>query len=254
MNHPRTILGIENREIESYRPVLAGSKLTVLGYDNPEGSIGVCREELRRFATAKRRYRWCVVTDDNAVFTEASLEALVRCAKEWPEQPCVAQGFHAIQKFFQQGKEGKRPQETTRNGLTSFEGVSHIFQCYPANLYRRYHYPASCLTYDDRHFTFWALTHRPAAVFRICVQAEFNKARHRSGGSGTIDERLVKCGKSLIPLAQDFPLFMGSDGVNHVKWRFVMKLAKGFMYGDRPPGGSRRKDDAVLASMVKRSV
>ena len=250
-------IGVEGRERREYEALENEfPNISWMDYDNPTGSIGVAREYLRAEAMTHGKFDYVVPTDDNAEFSLNSLAALVRCAHEFPTESksgTVSHGYHAIQKFFQQGKEGKRLHESVVHTIRSYEGVSHIYWCIPAKLYKKYQYPADCFTYDDRHLSFWLLSLPAPPTMRVCVDAEFSKTRHKVGGSGSLEERLVKCGKSLIPLARDFPLFMGSDGVNVVRWKFIMKLSQGFMYEKRPPRGSRQSAEAALAAMVPRS-
>ena len=76
------IFGIQKDEVESY----AGLKhVSYITYDNPQGSVAVAREALRRHAVLQG-HAWYVCTDDNARFTGEALWNLINCADQWQKR------------------------------------------------------------------------------------------------------------------------------------------------------------------------
>jgi hypothetical protein len=245
LKSPDTFLGIEFNELMDYKTALLGSDVTVVSYKNPTGSVAVARECLRQEVVSQRRadYRYVVVTDDNARYSQESLFTLVSTAATLPVQPCIVAGMHSTAMHFDRGR--LHTQET-HCAFRSYQQFGMIFQCYPMGLYREYTYPPDAFGLDDRHLILWAL-HRglPERAFRVAMDAPFTKARYMAGGQGTPLERAVKCGKGIARLASDFPLFVGATGTLPIKWRTALALRDGLTV-DRLAGGAMRKESALI--------
>src|SRR5262245_51951722 len=74
LNNVDTWIGIERQERADYRKSLDHlPDATVVQYDNPLGSVAYAREYLRNeVLDSGFHYKWFVVTDDNALFTQDS--------------------------------------------------------------------------------------------------------------------------------------------------------------------------------------
>src|SRR6267142_3874357 len=104
LNRWNTFIGIQNDQREMYQEVMrCFDQVTWISFDNPTASGCVARESLRKVATGIgfRRY---VPTDDNARYTEESLENLIRASVVYPTQPCIVSGFHGTAPHFDSAK------------------------------------------------------------------------------------------------------------------------------------------------------
>ena len=258
LNQRSTIYGVDVMEVADYTAAFSAVGLaincTILPYDNAEGSVGFCREQLRRFAMRRglhsgRGYDYFVATDDNCTFTEEALTNVVRCSAEFPTQPNLTVGCGELMKYFLKGKETSLPDKRVIHGITSIRRVNHIFVCVPRFVYERFHYPSECLASEDRYLTMWALSNGVTEV-RECLDAVYRKPRLQPGGTGGNDERMRATGLGFAKLAHDFPVFVGCTGNISLKWSYIMKLAQGFEFAGRLPGGGVKKEVEVAASMV----
>lgn len=255
LNSTDTFIGTENTEAElaAYRPVLEGKEVYRVTYQNTEGSVAVAREELRRTVCAHATsYRYVVVTDDNARYTQEALHKLVATADSLPSRGYtkagddrwnIVAGMHGTAEHFDRGRIGAAE---THGGFRSYHQFGMIFQVYPMGLYRDYHYPEDAYGLDDRHLILWAMNRGlPAGAFRVAMDAPFTKARYMPGGQGTPIERAIKCGKGIARLAMDFPLLVGAKGTFPIAWQMALALRDGKTV-DRLAGGAMRKENALV--------
>lgn len=243
-------IGVELPEGDEYRQATKGLGTNLVHYPPMGGSIGKAREFLRAYAVdSKASYDYFISTDDNAKFTKESAVALVRCCAEFPTQPAIAVGYHKALQYFD--REKTLHDRRTINGVRSFENIGTIYTCIPRAVYEQYTYPADCPAVEDRHFVLWCLS-RGITTWRVCEDALFEKRRYEAGGSGSVEERQVKCGLGMARLCLDFPQFMGIGGVYRAPWKQLLKLARGQNFSKRPLLGSARKEHVVLAEMTAR--
>jgi hypothetical protein len=249
LNTPSTFYGVDRSEHDQYMWVLAGTQVRVVLYDNVQHSVGFCREELRQVGLAARRpkYDTFIVTDDNTRFDESALVNLVRAQAEWSVQPCVMTGRGILMEHFA----GSMSDLQTRYGLRSFQTVTQQPLAIPRELYQDFRYPAECLAAEDRYFTMWCFQ-RGMTAWRTCLDASYAKSRQQPGGTGSVEERMRATGLGLAKLAQDFPVYVGCTGSTPIKWKYVLKLAQGYTFSSRlPGGGARQTEDVIAASMVR---
>jgi hypothetical protein len=242
--------GVEERERKSYAYLDRLKRATVIAYDNPAGSVAVARERLRHVAVAAGKWRYAVVTDDNAAYTVDSLQTLVAATAAYERtlnKPCVMAGMHNTAAHFDRNL---IPKKMTVGGYRSYPNVAMIYQCYPMSLYKDYVYPYDAYGLDDRHFFLWAIK-QGIREFRVCMDAPFNKSRYQPGGQGLIAERMEKCGHAIECLARDFPALVGATGTLRIPWQFILKMADGTMTADRLVGGSMRKETALTKSKMR---
>lgn len=246
-----TYIGLENKEREDYaRAMPPLKKATVILYDNPAGSVAVAREVLRKTAVAVRKFDYAVVTDDNAVYTEQSLQNLVGATCLYHrtlQKMCIMAGMHNTAPHFDRNLIAKKMKV---GGYVSYPNVAMIFQCYPMALYQGYSYPPDAYGLDDRHF-YLSMIARGVRDFRVCMDAPFNKSRYQAGGQGPIEQRMEKCGKAIARLAQDFPRFVGATGTLRIPWQFILSMESGDMTADRLVGGSMRKEASLTVKKLK---
>lgn len=245
-----TIYGIDENEVNAYEAAIPNSRVEFVVYPNPDVSVGRCRDELRKAALRVRpKYDWFIATDDNARFTLQSLTNLVRCAAEFPEQPTIMAGIGELMKYFAKGKEDKLPDLRTINGLRSTQRVNHIFVAIPRAIYRQFAYPHDATAAEDRYLSMWAI--KRGIPVRECLDAPYSKPRQQPGGTGDQLERMRATGLGMARLAADFPEYVGCTGSIPARWSIILKLAQGYRFKDRLPGGAARREDDVLKSMVK---
>lgn len=251
LNHPDVYYGVDESEYHAYASALGGTNVQLVVYQNTTNSVGFCRDELRKVAMDVRPgYQTFVVTDDNAFFDEVSFTNLVRAQAEWPTQPCIMAGMHQMMGFFVKDKKEKLHEYRVVHGLRSWQQVNQIFLAIPRDIYKRYAYPAESLAAEDRHLTMWAFSHGIYDI-RQCMDAVFTKSRQQEGGTGTMEERMRATGLGLAKLALDFPVYVGCSGVTPIKWSYVRKIAQGYRFKERLPGGGLKREADVLQNMVK---
>lgn len=244
--------GVERGEHPKYTCLHDLRSAKVVLYDNPEGSVAVARERLRRRvipgASGDEGWQYAVVTDDNASFTMESLNSLVAATARYEEhtngRPVVMAGMHNTAPHFDRNLITKKIKV---HRFTSYPNVAMIYQCYPMTLYTRYTYPPDAYGLDDRHFFLWAIS-VGVRDFRVCMDAPFNKSRYQKGGQGSIDERMEKCGRAIARLATDFPRYVGATGTLRIPWQFILQAEShaGPVTADRLAGGSMRKENTLI--------
>jgi hypothetical protein len=246
------VFGVEKQEHAQYTCLHDLRHAQVITYDNPEGSVAVARERLRKFAiqlSEKSLLSYAVVTDDNAVYSMESLNNLVAATATY-ERMCgryvVMAGMHNTAPHFDRNLIQKKIKV---DRFTSYPNVAMIFQCYPMALYETYTYPADSYGLDDRHFFLWAIS-QGVRDFRVCMDAPFNKARYQEGGQGSVDARMEKCGRAIARLATDFPRYVGAKGTLSIAWQFILaaEAQGGPVTADRLAGGAMRKGADLVKS------
>jgi len=247
-----TFIGVDEREYEAYAPVRKlFPSLVWETYLNEPPRVGFCRERLRRRIAANPAYDYVVLSDDIKRFDFTTFTNLVRCAVEFPKQPCTAHGFHESRSFYGSGTLDY-PDFQTVNGIRSYEGNSCSPSAVNMQLYRTFFYPEDVDMGEDTYMTFWMLEHGYDSI-RVCYDAPYSGRRHQPGGTHVADpnEKLIRAGLSTAVLAKAFPLFYGAAGVTGVAWKFVFALARGYRFRERPPGGSPRLHSDILAEMER---
>ncbi len=256
LNNASTFIGVDNREAKAYQDMLRvfGANVRLVTYDNPLGSIAVCREALRKAAIeaipiGQLHKFWIVVTDDNAVYTDTSLKALIATARAWREKPCIVAGMHGTAKHFDRHRLSEME---VCNGYPSYPQVAMIFQVYPATLYAEYSYPPDVYGLDDRHLAFWAIAKKGLrrSQFRVAMNAPYRKSRYQAGGQGDMRARARKTGLAIARCALDFPELVGTRGTLPTPWQVIFALAEG-KHVDRLASGSMRREDALITSRSK---
>lgn len=238
------IVGIQTDQKADYR-WLDGTEMSVIGFPNPEGSVGVAREFLRKHALRNRSYEYLVMTDDNARFTESSLKALVQSthyAETQTHSPVFMAGMHGTASHFDRGAIAKTQHEV--GGFHLYRGVGAIFHCVNAEWMQTYRYPAACFALEDRHL-FMTAIRQGHTDFRICMDAPFTKTRYQEGGQGDIKTRMWNCGRAIEQLAHDFPEYVGAKGTFPTPWQFIISMANGAT-ADRLVGGAMRKGEHIV--------
>lgn len=251
LNDMHTYIGLEREEVKDYHTVIArlGHRCRFVTYHNREGSVGLAREELRRAAMSVG-YRWYVITDDNAKYTAAALNALIQSAEAWElktQSPTFMAGMHSTAMHFDRNLIKRKE---TVDGWATYPGIGFIFHAVPHAWYSRYEYPRDCFALEDRHMMLAAID-RGLTEFRVCMDAPFSKSRYKSGGQGSIEKRRWNCGRSIERLAHDFPAMVGSRGTFPLPWQFIMQLRQGAQ-PDRLMGGAMRKAEVLGAQSKKR--
>lgn len=254
LNDQHTFIGIEKKELESYRIVWdqkIGDRCTYLTYNNPEGSVGLAREELRQCAIENGPYDYYIATDDNAKFTIGGVNALVQSAEAWRLKTgklTFVCGMHSTAMHFDRNLIKRKE---TVNGWTTYPGIGFIFHCMPHAWYESYAYPESCFALEDRHMMLSAIN-AGHTEFRVSMDAPFSKSRYQRGGQGDINKRRWNCGRAIEQLAHDFPSDVGARGTLPLPWQFIMQLHGGAEV-DRLVGGAMRKGDALVKGKVLRA-
>lgn len=249
--HPGVYYGVadEDPQRNAYRSLISevawGGWPYVVPVLDKVGSCGMAREYLRAsiFQKPERHYDYAVMTDDNARFTRASLDALVSAAHVWNTEVGLTfmAGMHSTAMHFDRNNIDKKEE---RHGLTTYPAVGFIFHCVPISWLRTYSYPGDCFALEDRHMMFTAIR-AGCRSFRVCMDAPFGKSRYQEGGQGSITDRMWKCGRSIERLAHDFPTFVGARGTFPTAWKFIMEMADG-QEVDRLPGGAMRRADQLV--------
>lgn len=253
LNHQHTYLGVEQDEHAEYCAAMRAAGIVwyhkFVNYHNPEGSVAVAREYLRRVAV-KDGFDYYVVTDDNAKHKdESTLHNLVQASCLWPNS--IVAGYHNTAAHFDRGKIGKAKE---RQGIRTYPQVGMILQVYPHDLYAEYKYPADAFGLDDRHLALWAL--KRGFRFRVCMDAPFTKSRYQPGGQGPVEARARKTGLAIARLATDFPEYVGARGTLTIPWQFLLDARDaGGMTANRLAGGAMRKEGVLNVKrriMIKR--
>lgn len=241
-----TFIGIQKDEWPKYAKrnhPWYGQAQPVL-FDNPQGSVAIAREHLRRAATRVNKYEWYVCTDDNARFTEDALVALVCSADAYQRQTkklTFMAGMHSTAKHFDRHAIA-RGVATVENYRT-YRAPGFIFHAVPHAWYTKYAYAPGCFALEDRHMMFAAIRagHRE---FRVCMDAPFTKKRYEEGGQGDIEKRRWNCGRAIEQLAHDFPEYMGVRGTWATPWKAIFQYADGAKL-TRLVGGAMRKGEKL---------
>lgn len=252
LNMPNTLFAVHSDEWWKYTDCRrTAPRAGWIEVKNPSGSVAVMREALRRTALRADNLghpdipiQYYVVTDDNATYSEESLDHLVTCARTFPRRPCTVAGMHNTAPHFD-----RRAIEQTKEehgGVASYAVVSMMFQCYPRDLYEKYRYPPDAYGLDDRHFYLWAID-QGVREFRVCMDAPFNKARYQEGGQGTVIQRALKNGRAIARLATDFPDLVGAAGTLRIPWQLILGMKAGSI-PDRLAGGSMRTESRILST------
>lgn len=249
LDNPDTFVGVEHDEFtqDKYR-WLTQTKMTLVLYNNKEGSVGIAREKLREAAT-RAKYDYYIATDDNAKFTEDAAHALVQSCATWAHDTgkmTLMCGMHSTAPHFDRNLILKK---ATVGGWTTYPGIGFIFHCMPHAWYAKYRYPGGCFALEDRHMMLTAI-HAGHTEFRVCMDAPYSKSRYQPGGQGDIVKRQWNCGRSVEQLAHDFPQYVGARGTFALPWQFILKLRAGATV-DRLMGGAMRKGDALDVKVRK---
>lgn len=242
------MVGVENDERMEYRLNIDSrirNDVTLITYNNPEGSVALARERLR-CAAINAEYDWYVMTDDNARFTEQALRALVYSADAYQKQTGILTfmaGMHSTAKHFDRHHIARGVE--TVGGYASYWAPGFIFHAVPHAWYAQYSYPGGCFALEDRHMMFAAIRagHRE---FRVCMDAPFSKKRYEPGGQGDLEKRRWNCGRAIEQLAHDFPEYMGVKGVWSTPWQAIFQYADGLVDLERLPGGAMRTSEALI--------
>lgn len=255
LNDRHTWIGIQDDEWEDYRKAINKVWLPVTQHlrfvkiRNPDGSVAVARESLRRAAIGYGPYDWYVATDDNARYSAASLNALVQSAEAWrlkTKKVTFVCGLHSTAPHFDRNLIIRKE---TVDGWTTYPGINFIFHAIPHAWYAKYSYPPGCFALEDRHMMLSAIN-AGHTEFRVCMDAPYSKSRYQAGGQGNIDKRRWNCGRSIEQLAHDFPLDVGVRGTFPLPWQMIMKLRSGAVV-DRLMGGAMRKESELERRVLK---
>lgn len=245
-----TFVGVDEREWDDYAPVRARyTPLTWVRYRNEPPSLGFCREQLKEVALSNRgRYAYVFITDDIKRIKHDDAVRLVRCAHEFPKQPCVVHAIHEAAEFYLRDTVPDDLQ--TVNGISSFEGVSACPSVIPVSLYQDFHYPDDVGAAEDWYHMCWLLS-RGYLNIRICLDARCSARRHSPGGWLTSDpnEKLINVGRAYARLGADFPLFVGAEAQVRLAWKYIFALAKGHRYTEFPRAG-RSNMTEVLSGLT----
>jgi hypothetical protein len=245
LNDNHTYIAIQGDEWASYRAVREQyDRIYYIEINNPEGSVGVAREQLRDHAVRVRpHYQWYVATDDNARYTQESLTHLVQAAEAWrlkTKKVTFVCGMHSTAPHFDRNLIKKKE---TVDGWTTYPGINFIFHAIHNDWYAKYSYPPGCFALEDRHMMLAAIN-AGHTEFRVCMDAPYSKSRYQPGGQGDINKRRWNCGRSIEQLAHDFPFDVGVRGTFPLPWQMIRKLRAGVQV-DRLMGGSMRKEAAL---------
>jgi hypothetical protein len=242
LNDDRVYVGIEHREVDEYKVFIdENSKVNYVFYHNPEGSVSFARQQLKCSADMDAGHREYIFTDDNAVFTEKSLQTLLDAHSDCTtdKMPCVMAGAHPTSEHFDRNKR-KLIETHDRGNTRSYPQPAMIFYCMSRSLCKDYIFPHDTFGLDDRHFFLWLIS-KGVRNFRVCPDAPYTKSRYQKGGQGTIEERMVKCGRAVEKIARDFPEWAGSTGTLRLPWQLILDTLSG-KTPDRLAGGSMRSE------------
>ena len=211
------------------------------------GSVSFARQQLKCHADMTCVDRRYIFTDDNAVFTLDSLLMLIKSFDAFKKQNgkhCVMAGAHPTSEHFD--RNSRKEMESYGEGFRSYPQPSMIFYCVEQKLCKDYIFPYDSYGLDDRHFFLW-LMKRGVRNFRVCPDAPYSKSRYQKGGQGTIDERMLKCGKAIERIARDFPEWAGSTGTLRLPWKFILNSIDGNT-PDRLAGGAMRSQTKLFST------
>ena len=221
LNAFNTYVGIQEDQWALYRSVRRiFTEIQWIRFPNPENSGCVAREALRT-AAVKFGYHRYVPTDDNARYTEESLETLIRASFLYPTQPCIVSGFHGTAPHFDSAKIKKAK---TYGGLHFYEKWGAIFWAIPHSVYNDMSYPQDGGRMDDRFVSFAALR-RGCHTWVVCMEAPYTKATRQKGGYSGAGRSLMM-GQSIVALARDYPEYMEKIIVSF-PWSRIVAKAKG---------------------------
>ena len=187
-----------------------------------------------------------IFTDDNASFTESSLQSLIQAHSDFVKEnkrPCVMAGAHSTSEHFDRYS---RKKMETHYGYRSYPQPAMIFYCVGQRLCSNYVFPHDTYGLDDRHFFLW-LMKQGVRDFRVCPDAPYSKSRYQKGGQGTIDERMEKCGRAIEKIARDFPKWAGSTGTLRLPWKLILDSIDG-KTPDRLAGGAMRSETKLFST------
>ena len=247
LNDWRTYVGIEHRERDNYQKFMdENPDCNYVFYHNPMGSVSFARQQLKCHADMNHGHRRCIFTDDNAVFSEKSLQMLIRAYDDFThvnKRSCVMAGAHPTSKHFDRYSRNKM--ETHRE-TQSYPQPAMIFYCVGQHDCKDYIFPHDTYGLDDRHFFLW-LMKQGVRDFRVCPDAPYSKSRYQKGGQGTIDERMEKCGRAIEKIARDFPKWTGSTGTLRLPWKLILDSIDG-KTPDRLAGGAMRSETKLFST------
>ena len=246
LNDWRTYVGIEHRERDDYKEFIdENPDCNYVFYHNPMGSVSFARQQLKCHADMNHAHRRLIFTDDNAMFTHESLRMLIRAYDDFKrinKRPCVMAGAHPTSEHFDRNS---RKNMDEHNKTKSYAQPSMIFYCVGQRVAGDYVFPSDTYGLDDRHFFLW-LMKNGIKDFRVCPDALYSKSRYQKGGQGTIDERMVKCGRAIERIARDFPEWAGSTGTLRLPWKLILESIDG-KTPDRLAGGSMRSETKLFS-------
>lgn len=220
LNRDTTYIGVQHDQRKMYAPVRERfNRIRWISFQNPQGSGCVAREALRATAVADGYDRY-VPTDDNARYTEESLENLIRASVVYPVQPCIVSGFHGTAPHFDAGKIKKAKEY---GGLHFYEKWGAIFWAIPHSVYSRMSYPADGGRMDDRFVSFAALR-LGCKDWVVCMEAPYTKPTGTKGGYSAAG-RTKMMGQSIVRLATDYPEFMEKIVISF-PWARIIAKAK----------------------------
>lgn len=238
LNRASTFVGVQSDQSSDYRSVRKRwSKITWVEFENPEQSGCVARESLRRAATSVGFQRY-IPTDDNARYSEESLENLVQSSFVYPKQPCIVSGFHGTAPHFDASKIKKAKEY---GGFHFYEKWGAIFWCIPAVVYDHMQYPSDGGRMDDRFVSLAGLG-LGCTEWVVCIEAPFTKSCYQKGGySGAGRTRMM--GQSIVRLATDFPEYMEKITISF-PWQKILQKAKEQKHGrsQKGQGAQERKE------------
>ena len=228
LNDGRVYVGVEHREIEDYKSFMD---------ENPK--VSFARQQLKCSADMNHSHRSYIFTDDNAVFTETSLHSLLNAHKDCTTDtaPCVMAGAHSTSAHFDRHR---RKLMETHNVTQSYPQPAMIFYCVSTEVCKDYIFPHDTFGLDDRHFFLWLMS-KGIRDFRVCPDAPYTKSRYQKGGQGTIQERMLKCGRAIEKISRDFPEWAGSSGTLRLPWQLILDTLSG-KTPDRLAGGAMRSE------------
>ena len=236
----KVYVGIEHREIDSYKPFMEENpSVNYVFYHNPEGSVSFARQQLKCSADLSSNADTYVFTDDNAVYSKESLQTLLNAYRDFSEHSglCVMAGAHSTSEHFDRNR---RKLMESHGSTRSYPQPAMIFYCVGRYLCRDYVFPHDTYGLDDRHFFLWMMS-KGVRNFRVCPDAPYSKSRYQKGGQGTVEERMVKCGRAIEKISRDFPEWAGSTGTLRLPWQLILDTLSG-KTPDRLAGGAMRSE------------
>jgi|TARA_R100001086_G_scaffold167791_1_gene91132 hypothetical protein len=246
LNDWRTYVGIEHRERDDYQEFMdENPDCNYVFYHNPMGSVAFARQQLKCHADMNHAHRRLIFTDDNAMFTHESLRMLIRSYNDFKrvnKRSCVMAGAHPTSEHFDRNSRKKIDEHKETK---SYAQPAMIFYCVGQRDAWNYVFPHDAYGLDDRHFFLW-LMDNGIRDFRVCPDAPYSKSRYQKGGQGTIDERMVKCGRAIEKIARDFSKWAGSTGTLRLPWKLILDSIDG-KTPDRLAGGAMRSETELFS-------